>query len=111
MPKPGIKVLEDMPGSGPPIQKGDRVKLCYDIALNRGDVLFQNQEAVWTVGDRTFVAGFRYGLEGMRVGGSRKFKASSHLCYRDEEMAGVPASAVLVVTIKKLELTNQKDEK
>jgi FKBP-type peptidyl-prolyl cis-trans isomerase len=108
MPKSGIKVLEDSPGSGAPIQKGDRVKVCYDIALNRGDILFENQEAVWTVGDRNFVAGFRYGLEGMRVGGVRKFKASPHLCYRDEEVAGIPKEAVLVVTIKKLELINEQ---
>ena len=108
MSKSGIKVLEDSLGNGRPIQKGDRVRLCYDIALNRGDILFENQEAVWTVGDRNFVAGFRYGLEGMRIGGFRKFKASPHLCYRDEKVAGVPKEAVLVVTIKKLELLSDQ---
>lgn len=106
MPKSGIKIIEDILGSGPLIQKGDRVKLSYDVALNRGDVLFHNQEAIWTVGDRNFVAGFRYGVEGMRIGGVRKFKAAPHLCYRNEEVPGVPKNAVLVVTIKKLELTD-----
>lgn len=106
MPKSGIKVLEDLPGGGPLIQNGDRVRLCYDIALNRGEVIFENQEAVWTVGDRSFVAGFRYGLAGMRIGGSRKFKASPHLCYRDQEVPGVPKGAVLIISIKKLELAS-----
>ena len=108
MPKSGIKILEDSPGTGRPIQKGDHLRLCYDIALSRGGILCENQAAAWTVGDRNFVAGFRYGLEGMRVGGFRKFKASPHLCYRDEKVAGVPKDAVLVVTVKKLELLSDQ---
>lgn len=104
MPKPGIKILEDTSGTGPVIQKGDRVRLRYDVALNRGEVLFQNQEAIWTVGDRNIVAGFRYGLEGMRTGGTRKFKASPHLCFRDKGVAGIPENAVLVISITQLEL-------
>ena len=106
MPKSGIKILEEIRGSGREIQKGDRINLLYDVALNQGDVLFHDQKASWTVGDRNFVAGFRYGLEGMRFGGIRKFKASPHLCYRDEDISGVPKNAVLVITIKTLELAD-----
>ena len=104
MPKAGIKIISDTPGTGPELTKGDRVRLRYDIALNRGDILARDQEAIWTVGDRNFVAGFRYGLEGMRVGGTRRFKASPHLCYRDTDMDKIPKNAVLVCDIKQVEL-------
>jgi FK506-binding nuclear protein len=102
MPKSGIKIISDSPGSGPEIKAGDRVLLRYDIRLNRGDVVVRDQEAIWTVGDRTFVAGFRYGLEGMRTGGVRRFRASPHLCFREKEIAGVPKNAVLICDIKHL---------
>lgn len=104
MAKSGIKIIADTPGTGPELKKGDRVRLRYDIQLNRGDVLVKNQEVVWTVGDRNFVAGFRYGLEGIRVGGTRRFKASPHLCYRDAEVAEMPKNAVLICDIKRVEI-------
>jgi FKBP-type peptidyl-prolyl cis-trans isomerase len=108
MPKRGIKILEDVPGSGPILKTGDRVRLQYSVQLNRGDILARDDEAVFTIGDRNEVAGFRYGLEGMRVGGSRRFKASPHLCYRDEELERIPKNAVLVFDIKHVELTAQQ---
>ena len=107
MPRSGITIITDIPGAGPELKKGDRVRLLYDIQLNRGDFLVKNQEAVWTVGDRNFVAGFRYGLEGIRVGGTRQFKASPHLCYRDAETAVIPKNAVLICDIKKVELLSR----
>ncbi len=104
MQKSGIKIVADRPGPGLELKKGDRVRLIYDIRLNRGDFLVQDQEAIGTVGDRNFIAGFRYGLEGMRDGGIRKFRASPHLCYRDGEVAGIPKNAVLVCDIKDVKL-------
>jgi FKBP-type peptidyl-prolyl cis-trans isomerase len=104
MPKSGIRILSDRPGSGPELKKGDRVRLKYDIQLNRGHLLVRDQETVLTIGDRDFVAGFRYGLEQMRAGGTRRFKASPHLCYRDAELARVPKNAVLIIDIKHVEI-------
>src|ERR1044071_4032547 len=104
MPKSGIKILAETPGTGPELKKGDRVRLRYDIQLNRGDFLARDRDEIWTVGDREAVAGFRYGLEGMRAGGSRRFRASPHLCYRDEELASMPKNAVLIFDIKHVEI-------
>ncbi len=104
MSKSGIKIVEETPGDGPELKKGDRVRLRYDIQLNRGDFLARDRDEVWTVGDREVVAGFRYGLEGMRAGGTRRFRASPHLCYRDVEVGIIPKSAVLVVDIKCVEI-------
>jgi len=104
MPKSGIKIISDTAGTGAEIKKGDTVRVRYDIQLNCGDYLAQDQETVFTVGDRELVAGFRYGLEGMRVGGTRKFRASPHLCYRDQELERIPKNAVLIFHVNNVEL-------
>ena len=104
MPKFGIKIVSETLGNGPEPKKGDRVRIKYDIQLNRGDFVVKDQEATWVVGDRNFVAGFRYGLEGMRAGGTRRFRASPHLCYRDAEVGNVPKNAVLICDIKQVEI-------
>jgi FKBP-type peptidyl-prolyl cis-trans isomerase len=104
MPKSGIKIFFDSPGTGPELKKGDRVKIRYDIQLNRGDVVLKNQETVLTMGDREYIAGLLYGLEGMRAGGARRFRAGPHLCYRDQEVKGIPKNAVLIFDIKNVEV-------
>ena len=107
MPKPGIIIVADTPGTGVSLKKGDRVRLQYSIQLNRGDFLAREQEVILTVGDRETVAGFRYGLEGMRVGGTRRFKASPHLCYRDEQLGDIPKNAVLIFDIQRVEMISE----
>ena len=102
-PRPGIKILAETPGTGAEIKKGDRVRVRYDIQLSRGDYLARDEELTFKVGDRELVAGFRYGLEGMRIGGERTFRASPHLCYRDQELERVPKNAVLLFHIKLLD--------
>ncbi|NOS69573.1 MAG: FKBP-type peptidyl-prolyl cis-trans isomerase [Verrucomicrobia bacterium] len=104
MPKPGIKIISEETGSGPEPKKDDRVRVIYDIQLNRGDYLVQDAESVFTLDDREIIAGFRYGLEGMRVGGTRRFRAGPHLCYRELESQKVPKNAVLIFDVKQLDI-------
>lgn len=104
MPKSGIKIIAETIGTGPGLMKGDRVRLRYDCQLNRGDFIARDRDEIWIVGDRVAVAGFRYGLEGMRAGGTRRFSASAHLCYRDKELARIPKNAVLIFDIKYVEI-------
>lgn len=104
MSKKGIKILSDESGSGPELAKGDHVRVKYDIQLTRGEFLAKDQESTWVVGSREVVAGFRYGLDGMRIGGTRTFRAAPHLCYREIGAGTVPKNAVLIFTIKNLAL-------
>lgn len=104
MPKSGIKIVAETVGTGPKLKKGDTVRLRYDCQLNRGDFIARDRDEIWTIGDRDAVAGFRYGLEGMCAGGTRRFRASAHLCYRDEELASIPKNAVLIFDIKNVEI-------
>lgn len=105
--KPGIRIVSEMPGGGPVPVKGDRVRLRYDLQLNHGDCLARDRELVWMVGDREVIAGLRYGLEGMRPGGTRSFRAGAHLCYGIKGCDGVPPDAVLIFEIRHFELLSQ----
>lgn len=107
----GIKILADLPGEGPELKKGDCVRVRYSIRLNQGEYLRQDEVVEYIVGDREFVAGFRYGLEGMRLGGARMFRASPHLCYRDEEIANVPQNALLFFEVTSVELAGGDEVK
>jgi FKBP-type peptidyl-prolyl cis-trans isomerase len=108
MAKHGIKIISDTPGTGAALCRGDKVRIRYSIQLNRGDFLAEDQVVTLTIGDRENVAGFRYGLEGMRVGGTRQFKASPHLCYRDLQVGAVPPNAVLIFDITQVELLSRQ---
>lgn len=108
MTKPGIRIIDDQPGTGQPAEKGDTIEVIYELALNRGELVQSRQRYEMVLGDRNVIAGLNYGIEGMRQGGRRKFKASPHLCYGDSGVPEkIPVSAVLVfdvtlLTIKSL---------
>ncbi len=104
MSKSGIKIMSETLGTGAVVAKSDRVRVLYDIRLSGGDVLVQDEWRTLALNDREVIAGFRYGLEGMRVGGTRTFKASPHLCYADKELDRIPKNAVLVVTVKNVKI-------
>ena len=52
--------------------------------------------------DREFMfAGLFYGVEGMRVGGTRRLRIAPHLAYREAGMPGIiPPNALLTVEIE-----------
>ena len=46
-------------------------------------------------------AGLFYGIEGMRVGGTRRLRIAPHLAYRESGVPGViPPNALLIVEIE-----------
>jgi FKBP-type peptidyl-prolyl cis-trans isomerase len=106
MAKSGIRIIEETVGSGPEIGGHDRVWVVYDMQLSRGDFIVQDQGYALSLDDRNTIAGLRFGIEGMREGGTRKFKASPHLCYHDAGIPKgvIPKKAVLIITIKSLKL-------
>ena len=61
----------------------------------------------FTLGKREVIAALEYGVEGMRVGGQRRFRAGPHLAYRDKGVEGiVPPNAVLIFDLKLLAVTH-----
>ena len=96
----GLKVEQEVIGDGPVAEVGDRVTVRLEIRLNRGELVQSLDDYTFVIGKRDVIAALEYGVEGMRVGGHRNFRAGPHLCYRSEGVAGtIPADAVLCLDI------------
>jgi FKBP-type peptidyl-prolyl cis-trans isomerase len=75
------------------------ITIRYDLYLRRGDCLARGVECTVDLSKRETIAGLRYGVEGMRVGGRRKIRVGPHLAYGDEGAGTVPPKAVLVFVV------------
>jgi FKBP-type peptidyl-prolyl cis-trans isomerase len=92
----GVEYEELTPGEGSPAVRGCVVNVRYDLILNHGDKVQENQACTFRLGERRVVTGLEYGVEGMRVGGKRRLRVGPHLGYRDAGVPGIiPANAVL----------------
>ena len=113
----GITVLKDEPGSGHPVQRLKTYRLRLRLWLNRGDPVrwpfhFSSIAGAELHDDGTTLTadmrldrlnlmnGVIYGMEGMRIGGSRTLRISPHLAYGSKGVPGmIPADAVLTVEV------------
>lgn len=117
----GIKLLSDTPGSGAEIERGRVYLVHLKMWLNRGDPVkwkapsgFVDRARLEDDGEtliadlridrENLVNGLFYGMQGMRIGGTRRLRVSPHLAYGEGGIPGVvPANAVLDVEIRVLE--------
>ena len=92
----GVEYEDLKPGDGALAERGARVDIRYNLSLNRGQLIQENQAYSFRVGKRRVIPGLEYGVEGMRAGGERRLRVAPHLAYRDNAVPGlVPANAVL----------------
>ena len=117
----GLTLLADFPGAGEPVRRQHSYRIRLRLWLNKGQAvrwqaawgpvgvarLDDNGETLITevrIDRRSLVSGLFYGVEGMRVGGTRRLEIAPHLAYRDHGVPGViPAGAVLTAEITILE--------
>jgi len=117
----GLWLLVDLPGAGAPVRRQHRYRVRLRLWLNKGQAvrwqtawgpagvarLDDNGETLITevrIDRRSLVSGLFYGVEGMRVGGTRRLEIAPHLAYGDRGVPGViPAAAVLTAEITILE--------
>lgn len=119
----GIKLLEDTPGTGPPVERQENYLVTIRLTLNRGDVVRRPESClshrvdgnletredgsfhhVVRVDRGTLIAGIFYALLGMHVGGRRRVSIAPHLGYKDKGIPGViPPNAKLIADIEVLE--------
>ena len=101
--KKGIKLLEEVMGTGATACKGSIVEIRSSGFLTKGDCFLRDEISRFMVGKRELVAAWEYTVDGMRVGGTRKVKVSPHLAYGDKGIPGVvPPQAVLILVIELL---------
>ena len=117
----GLTLLADIPGAGEPVRRQHRYRIRLRLWLNKGQAvrwqaawgpvgvarLDDNGETLITevrIDRRSLVSGLFYGVEGMRVGGTRRLEIAPHLAYGDRGVPGViPPGALLVAEITILE--------
>ena len=116
----GIKLLEDIPGTGAAARKGDRLTYNLRLFLNLGDEVPLDErqrnhlpddqirvenghefvDRALKLGSRQAVPAVEHALIGMQAGGYRKVRASPHLAYGQEGVPGlIPENAVLIVEL------------
>lgn len=118
MKKPGIEILLDTPGDGPPIERRHIYRVRLKMWLNQGDPV--TWEHPWGMIDRArleddgatlitdlridrenLIAGLFQGIDGMCLGGSRRLRISPHLAYGDRGIEGrIPPRAVIIAEIE-----------
>lgn len=100
----GLNVDEETVGTGALANRGDTVTIQLEIRLNRGELVDAFDEYSFVLGKRQVIAAIHYGVEGMRVGGRRSFKAGPHLCRGDTGVADkTPANVALLIVVQLLD--------
>lgn len=119
--KSGIKLIAETEGNGALVQRQQVYLMRLKMWLNQGEPIIWQRP--WGIIDRarleddgqTLISDLRidrenlfnglfYGVEGMRIGGTRKLKVSPHLAYAERGIPGlIPANAVLIVEVSVLE--------
>jgi hypothetical protein len=117
----GLTLLSDMPGAGEEVRRQRTYRIRLRLWLNNGDpVRWKN---AWgpvgiarleddgatlvtelRVNRGVLTSGLFYGVDGMRIGGTRRLEIAPHLAYGDRGVPGiVPPGAVLTAEISILE--------
>src|SRR5688572_22886284 len=117
----GIKLLDDVPGTGPLVERQRTYLMRLKMWLNKGEPVRWNQP--WGLMDRarleddgttlisdiyvhreSLINGLFYGIDGMRIGGTRRLRISPHMGYGPGGVPGIiPENAVLVAEVTILE--------
>lgn len=109
MTRPGVHVCDVVVGSAVEAVRGKTVVVNGKLFLADGTEVTGDMlpAAPWRIDlrKRECIAGIRYGIEGMRVGGRREMTISPHLAYgRDGVPGKVPPNATLRCEVELLEV-------
>jgi hypothetical protein len=118
----GLTLLVDIPGAGELVRRQHKYLIRLRLWLSRGEAvrwqtawgpvgtarLDDGGESLITevrIDRRSLVNGLFYGVEGMRVGGTRRLGIAPHLAYGDRGVPGViPAGAMLTAELSILDV-------
>jgi FKBP-type peptidyl-prolyl cis-trans isomerase FkpA len=105
----GLKYDDLTEGNGATAEAGQRVKVHYTGWLTDGSKFDsskdRNDPFVFKLGARQVIGGWDEGVQGMRIGGTRKLTIPPHLGYGAAGAGGViPPNATLVFEVELLEI-------
>lgn len=105
----GVKAKDIVPGTGEEALSGKTVAVLLRLSLNQGTeltaALMGGPRVVIDLGRRDCMAGLRYGIVGMRVGGTREMKISPHLAYGKDGVSGlVPPNSLIRAVVELLDV-------
>jgi hypothetical protein len=118
--KYGIEVLGEQPGDGPVVERRESYRIRVKMWLNRGDPVrwerpwgFITQAYLEDDGatlvtdvrmDRAFlIPGLFYGMEGMRIGGTRKLRIPPSFAFGETGVPDrIPPNAVITAEVSVL---------
>ena len=105
----GVKAKDIATGTGEEAVNEKTVAANVRLFLNHGTELTGSltggPRMVIDLKRRDCIAGLRYGIEGMRVGGTRELKISPHLAYGEAGIPGhVPPNAVIRAVVELLDV-------
>ncbi len=101
----GLTLLTDLPGEGDLVRRQRSYRTRLRMWLNKGELVrFEGDDGTHVTSIRvhrgSMISGLFYGIEGMRIGGTRRLEIAPHLAYGDTGVTGViPANAVLTAEI------------
>ena len=119
--KSGLKLLADLPGSGPVVTRQQTYRTRLRLSVSGGEAVrwqypsgpvgiarLEDEGATLITEMRinrgSMINGLFYGVEGMRVGGTRRLEIAPHLAYGERGVPGViPPNARLIAEITILE--------
>jgi hypothetical protein len=122
----GLTLLADIPGDGALVRRQHNYHIRLRLWLNKGEAvrwptawgpvgaarLEDNGETLLTevrINRGLLVSGLFYGVDGMRVGGTRRLEIAPHLAYGERGVHGViPPDALLIAEITILESSTFK---
>jgi uncharacterized protein len=117
----GLTLLADIPGDGEPVRRQHNYLIRLRVWLNNGEAvnwqrawgpvgvarLEDNGETLITevrINREVLISGLFYGVDGMRVGGTRRLEIAPHLASGDRSVpSAIPAGAVVTAEITVLE--------
>lgn len=103
---PDLKVEDIVVGTGNEIVKGDNITVNYTGKLENGEVFDSSLDEgrtplqIQNIGEATVIAGWNYGLMGMKVGGKRILTIPPVLGYGNASNGKIPAKSTLVFEIE-----------
>jgi hypothetical protein len=113
----GLTLLADIPGTGELVRRQHNYRIRLRLWLNKGEAvrwqtplgridmatLDDNGETLTTevrIDRRSLMNGLFYGVEGMRIGGTRRLEIAPHLAYGVRGVPGViPPGALLIAEV------------